>query len=81
LSGLENVGAFKTQNTAWTAVHAFTTGQAMALLDWYPQPGMPPHIDIDGAIVGAYTALNTAGSIWYDVSLYQGCPAGRFLFK
>ena len=77
----EDVGAFETQDPAWTTVHAFSTGQTVAILNWNSQPGMPTNVYIDGTVIGANTALYTTGSIGYDVSLYQGCPAGGFLFK
>jgi len=48
----------------------------MAIADWLTLPGIPPYIDIDGAIKRTNPALHTARSIWNDLSPFQDLATG-----
>lgn len=53
----------------------------MARLDRFPFPGVPPDIDLDGAMIGTNATLHTAGRIRYHLARSQGLAAGGILAK
>jgi hypothetical protein len=59
---------FKAQDAARAASYAFSTSDALAMLDWLTSPGVFAYVNPDRTVVGTDPTLHAARGIWYHLS-------------
>jgi hypothetical protein len=63
----QQIDTLKAQYAARATLYALATRQAVAVVNGQTTPGIRTHIDIDGAVVGADTALHTARGVGHNL--------------